>query len=232
MKYKIKKIDSAPNISVLDLAVHRKCYLGISVNNPFFRDKHLGLLLKWIANHFDECVIIIGDYLHRINESILHGESGESAIASSINRGNQIYEILDVTLSILPQNKFKLYRWKQFLDENPNALIEKEKLNQLYNSNNNFRQDILQSCADFIDRLIERGERLYLTKEEAINQSKEYLLEEMGVFSVLIAQGYNVQVYPGTQLKILKDLANNKFPEIKSNLTSGVYIDLTVKKIK
>ena len=54
----------------------------------------------------------------------------------------------------------------------------------------------------------------------------------MAVFSVLIEQGYRVQVYPGTQLKILKDLANNKFPNLDNNLTQGIYIDLSVKKIR
>lgn len=232
MKYKIKKIESAPTISVNQLAEYRKCYLGISVNNPFFREQHLGLLLKWISNHFDECTIIIGDYLHRINESILHGTTGEEAIASSIIRGDQIELMLEVALSILPQNKFKVYRWKDFLDKYPKALSEKEKLTSIFNSNKIFQDDILQSCSEFIERLVTRGERLYLTKEEAINQSREYLLEEMAVFSVLIEQGYEVQVYPGTQLKILKDLANKKIPDINTNLTQGIYIDLTVKKIK
>lgn len=232
MKYKIKKHDSAPTISVKKLAEYRKCYLGISVNNPFFRDQNLGLLLKWIANHFDECIIIIGDYLHRINESILHGITGEQAIASSINRGDIIEEMLNAFLLILPDDKFKVYRWKEFLDNNPKSLSEKEKLTTLFSTNKEFRNDILQSCTEFIDRLIARGERLYLTKEEAISQSKEYLLEEMAVFSVLIEQGYRVQVYPGTQLKILKDLANYKFPNIDTNLSQGIYIDLSVKKIR
>lgn len=232
MKYKIKKIESAPAITVKQLANYRKCYLGISVNNPFFRDQHLGLLLKWIANHFDECTILIGDYLHRINESILHGITGEEAIASSINRGDQIHEMLEIALSMLPDDKFKVYRWKEFLDSNPKSLTEKTKLTALFNTNKDFQKDILQSCTEFIDRLIARGERLYPTKVEAISQSKEYLIEEMAVFSVLIEQGYKVQVYPGTQLKILKDLANKKLSNIDTNLTQGIYIDLTVKKIK
>lgn len=232
MKYKVKKIESAPAISVNQLSEYRRCYLGISINNPFFREQHLGLLLKWISNHFDECIILIGDYLHRINESILYGKTGEDAIASSSIRGEIIQNMLDIAISVLPQNKFKVYRWKDFLDNNPKWQTEKEALITYFNNDKTFHDDIIQSCTEFIDRLIARGEPLYLSKEEAINQSKEYLLEEMAVFSVLIEQGYSVQVYPGTQLKILKDLANNKHQNIKTNLSKGIYVDLTVKKIK
>lgn len=230
MKYKIKRTGSAPDITIKQLAKYRKCYLGISINNPFFRDKHLGLLLKWIDNHFDECEILIGDYLHRINESILHGLVGNEAIASSMKRGDQIHEILDVALSILPGNKFKVYRWKEFLDANPDTIIEKNRLTELFESNKDLGDSIIHSCTEFINRLIERGESLFLPKEEAIIQSKEYLIEEMAVFSVLIGKGFIVQVYPGQQLKTLKDLANNIFKDVETNLTQGIYIDLTVKK--
>jgi tRNA-dependent cyclodipeptide synthase len=230
MGYKIKKLESAPPLTVHQLRKYKKCYLGISVNNRFFRDQHLGLLLNWIFNHFDECVIIIGDYLHRINESILHGLTGEEAIASSINRGDQIHEIIDIALTSLPQAKFKVLRWKQFLDKYPNSLVEKDRLAELFAINQDFQKDILQSSSAFVDRLIARGERLYPTRQEAISQSTEYLLEEMAVFSELIKHGYLVQVYPGTQLKILKDLANKKFPTIATNLASGIYVDLIVKK--
>jgi len=232
MKYKIKKIDSAPPLSIDELSSYRKCYLGISINNPFFRDKHLGLLLKWISSHFDECVIIIGDYLHRINEYILHGNYGQEAIDSSVNRGDQIDLILQVALDILPKNKFKIYRWKEFLDLHPQAIPEKDRLTKLFKSHEKFNADIIQSSTEFIERLMQRGEPLYVSKDEAVVLSTEYLLEEMAVFSVLISSGYFVQVYPGTQLTVLKDLANNEFPGLDTNLRDGVYIDLTIKKIK
>lgn len=231
-KYKIKLSGIAPDMSLAQLAKFRKCYLGVSINNPFFRDRHLGLLLKWIASHFDECIILIGDYLHRINENILHGNTGETAIASSINRGDQIHEMIDIALSILPKNKFKVYRWKEFLDKNPRSFTKKDELNFLFENNRTFHESILLSCSEFVERLIKRGERLYFTREEAIALSREYLIEEMSVFSTLIEMGYNVQVYPGTQLKVLKDLARHAFPAVESNLSAGIYVDLTVKKIK
>jgi tRNA-dependent cyclodipeptide synthase len=232
VNFRIVKLKSAPKITIQQLSKYRKCYLGVSVNNPFFRDKHFGLLLRWIANHFDECIILIGDYLHRINETILLGKFGDDAINSSMLRGNQLYEILEVALSLLPQNKFTIYRWKDFLDEYPDTQKRKEQLLNYYNENEEFRNAIFQSSTEFIERLSDRGEVIYLSKEEAVVESKEYLIEEMAVFSKLIEQGYKVQVYPGTQLNVLKELANKKYESIDTNLKEGIYIDLTVKKRK
>jgi hypothetical protein len=121
-------------------------------------------------------------------------KTGEEAIDSSIIRGDQIELILEVALSILPKNKFKVYRWKDFLDMHPEALIEKDNLNSIFRSNKLFRDGIVQSCTEFIERLITRGEQLYLTKEEAINQSREYLIEEMAVFSILIERGTSTSI--------------------------------------
>ena len=230
--FRIVKQKSAPAITIEQLSKYRKCYLGVSVNNPFFRDKHLGLLLRWISNHFDECIIIIGDYLHRINETILLGKFGEDAINASMLRGNQLHEIIEVSLTLLPHNKFKVYRWKDILDKHPDIFEEKKKLLSYFTTDEKFRNAIVQSSTEFIDRLSERGESLYLSKEEAIEQSKEYLIEEMAVFSKLIEKDYKVQVYPGTQLSVLKDFANKKFDNLDTNLNEGIYIDLTVKKRK
>ncbi|MFN3299833.1 MAG: tRNA-dependent cyclodipeptide synthase [Sediminibacterium sp.] len=230
--FRVVKLRSAPKITIQQLSKYRKCYLGVSVNNPFFRDKHLGLLLRWIANHFDECIIIIGDYLHRINETILLGKFGDDAINASMLRGNQLHEIIEVALSLLPQNKFKIYRWKDFLDEHPTVYDKKKQLLNYYNESDEFKNAIIQSSTEFIERLSERGEVIYLSKEDAVAQSKEYLIEEMAVFSKLIEEGYKVQVYPGTQLNILKELANKKYKSVDTNLKEGIYIDLTVKKRK
>jgi len=231
MRYKIKKDDSAPSLSVGQLAKFRKCYLGISINNPFFRDEHLPPLLKWMDHHFDECIILIGDYLHRINEKILSDKNDEQAIASCITKGDVLQGVIEAEINLLGSTRFNVIRWKTFLDEHPEVESEKHRLYEFCHSNPEFKKDVLKSCTEYIDKLMQR-ERIYLGREEAVLASQEYIIEEMAVFSVLIDQGYTVQVYPGSHLQVLKNLANKKFPELVTNLSRGIYVDLTARKTK
>ena len=71
MRYKIRLRSINPKIDKKEI-YSRKCYIGASLNNPFFTGKHFPLLIQWIDNRFPECVIIIGDYLDRYNELIFN----------------------------------------------------------------------------------------------------------------------------------------------------------------
>lgn len=231
MRYKIKKTDIAPKLGSIKNLKVKSCYLGVSINNTFFYGPHFELLLKWVSSYFDECVILIGDYLNRRNEFIFNNKTEKDAIENSLVLGDELYAKINLIITQLPSQKFKLYRWKQFLDDNPTAMKVKDDLENIYNTNENFKSEILQSCTEYITRLLNKKRTISISKEEAIIQSKEYILEEMAVFSILIEKGFTVQVYPGTQLKVLKDLANGEFPELNTNLKQGIYIDLSVKKV-
>jgi tRNA-dependent cyclodipeptide synthase len=232
MRYRIVKNDIAPRLGVKELAIYNKCYLGVSINNPFFRDQYLGLLMKWMANHFDKSLIIIGDYLNRINEMIIHGKSETDAIEDSIRKGDDIEDKIKIAISLLPQDKFTVYRWIDLIRKYPDANDEKMKLISMAKKNPEFAEQIQISASDFIDRLLNRGQRLSFSKTEAIEKSKMYLFEEMALFSILIQKGYKVQIYPGTQLRVLKLLANGAFPSLGSPLKNGIYVDLKIKKSK
>ena len=230
-RYKIKIADIAPKLITDTKYSDKKCYLGISINNPFFWGKHVDLLLKWISDHFDSCLIIIGDHLHRLNEYILNGISGQEAIDAGLKLGDEALAIFSEQIKKYPKGKFEIHRWQTYHDDNK-CQQEKLKLTKSCDSNYFFNKSIINSCTEFIDRHIDRGNNPKVTYEKAIQLSKEYLLEEMAVFSILIEQGYTVQVYPGSQLPVLKEFAEHKFEDIESNLRDGIYIDLFVKKKK
>jgi len=227
----IKKA-SAPLLSVKQLSKYRRCYLGISINNAFFKESHLPLLLKWIDGHFDECLIIIGDYLHRLNETILFGRVGMNAVSAASLEGDKMLSILNAALSKFERGKFKIIRWQNFMEENKVVADYQKRLVEYYNSDEKFRHSIAQSSEVFIQKLIERGQQIAIAHEEAVSLSQQYLIEEMAVFTKIIEMGYQVQVYPGTQLSILKEVATGGFASLNLSLSKGIFIDLTVKKRK
>jgi tRNA-dependent cyclodipeptide synthase len=231
MRYKTKINSLAPDM-LKDLIYQENCYLGISINNPFFLGDYLGLLLQWIAKRFPTCKIIVGDHLHRINEYILNGVDDEAlAIAEGKKRGKIIADRIEALLDEFPRKKFELEFWETYYN-NPECQDQKRKLRESFETNKYFSRSVQESASDFIERQVSRGCHIHLDKASAVEKSVEYLLEEMAVFSYLIEKGYRVQVYPGTQLSILKEFANGEFTELGSNLNKGIFIDLTVKKVK
>jgi tRNA-dependent cyclodipeptide synthase len=231
MKYKVKIKAIHPAIQAASEKFPAQCFLGVSMSNPFFHGKHLAKTLKWIDDNFQECLIVIADHLHRFNEYTFSGKNGADAEEDCEQMGNEIHERIKSLTSSLSPNKFTITHWLPLTQSN--EFTEDSKIiNSYFNNNDKFKQSIRNSCKDFIAKQKSRGYHIFINEDDAIHKSQNYLLEEMAVFSDLIRKGYQVQVYPGTQLAVLKELADNKFPDINSPLKNGIYIDLTVKKIR
>ena len=231
MKYKVKIKEVQPLIFSASEKLPQKCFLGVSLSNPFFQGKHLERVLNWINNNFSECHIVIADHLHRFNEYTFNNKNTSEAEVACKRLGDEIYNNILLLTNSFHNQKFKIYRWLNFTQTN-DFILKSAQINNHFISDSEFRTSVLQSCEDFIDKQINRGYHIGITREDAVNKSKEYLLEEMAVFSLLIGMGYTVQVYPGTQLKVLKELANKKILGVDDNLSKGIYIDLSIKKIK
>ncbi len=224
MKYRIKVREVVPSVPLR----RSNCFLGISVTNPFYSGQHVGLILDWVAAHFEECIILIGDHLHRINEVMLNGKSADAAIRDSLYLGDKLASIFDFESRRYSANTFKIHRWTLYSNDVHTKRVESELKSQ-FDTNLEFQASILRSCREFLRRQIQRGNGPKMRYEEAVLLSANYLLEEMAVFSVLIHKGYSVQVYLGSQLSVLKDFARGAFPDLDTNLRNCIYIDLQVK---
>lgn len=230
-RYKLKIKEITPNIDIESL-YNKNCFYGISINNPFTWGKHNKLLLEWISQNFSNCIIIIVDYLHRINEQIFFNKNKDDAIEKSMLLGKLIENRFTEDMPNISSNKIKIVHWCDYIESNPKYQLYYNSLKSTFKNDLNFQSNIQYDSKLYVERLISRGESLFLSKEEAIHKSNLYILEELALISCLIENSYTISIYPGTQLNILKELANGNFPDIDTNLNNGIYIDLTVKKIK
>jgi len=230
--YKVKVKDIQPDIYSLDDNIPKVCFLGISMSNPFSHGKFMSLVLKWIDSKFDKCIILIADHLHRFNEYIFKGDTDGGGI-ECIRMGKEIHQRLqDVINKIDNTNtKFKIIHWLELLETNE-FKINKEKIDSYFELDENFRKSVIKSCEVFIEKQRNKGYQIHVSQDIAVKRSCDYVLEELAVFSLLIDRGYTVQVYPGTQLQVLKDLANNSFSNLNTSLGKGIYIDLSIKKVR
>lgn len=229
MKISCKIADITPPMTHRDLFTRRRCYLGISLGNPLFRGDTLHSLLLWINDHFDECLVVVGDYLQRYNEQMFGAREGDSAGLEAIRAGDafiaESYPIFDR----LPSSKFRLTRWMSYL-ETTEFSKTKRVLDELFISNYEFRASIDRTSVEFINRQVRNKKVPVVDRERAIALSTRYLMEEIAVFSVLVEKGYEVEVYPGPELPVLTEIAHGHFPNVPEPLKRRVNVELRIRR--
>lgn len=229
MKYKVKYLSITPKTEKKDL-YGCNFYLGTSLRNPFFWGNHMPLLCEWISTRFPVGIIVIGDYLDRFNQFIFAEKlSVDDSIRLSIESGIKLEKTIHKYVSQLENGNITIERWSKYYENEVVQNIKTNLFRQL-NESPDFYSSVKQSAIGYLkNKAI--GNLSNILNDKNINFSIEYILEEMAVFSFLIELGYKVQLYPGTQLSVLKQIANKEIILNDSNLDQGIYVDLTVKKV-
>lgn len=228
-KYKVNIEKVYPNIAQSELMQNKECIIGISMSNPVYWRSSLNDILKWASLNFEKSHLVVGDFLNRFNENILHSESISESEKKSVELGDKFLLKLESYLKDYPQNKFRVLRWVDLIKDEKNKQ-EIEKLFSIYNSNKQFKKAIDENAFQFIESQKKRGKTIRVTDEKAIELSASYLLEELAVFNKMISEGLKVIVYPGIQLSILTAIAEGDFSEMSDYLKNGIYVQLKVLK--
>lgn len=216
-----------PPITQRELFLHRRCYMGISIGNPNFHGEALAALLQWIGQNFDECLIVVGDYLQRYNETIFYNRRGKEAEIESLRMGDQYLEQASGELEKVRDGKFKITRWKDYL-EKPEFHRSKKILEELFVTSYEFRESIDRTSAEFISRQMKNKNAPVIDKKDAIALSTQYILEEIAVFSALVSDGWAVEVYPGSEIPVLVDISKGKFKAIPEALRHRINVELKI----
>ncbi len=226
-KISIAKI--LPKVSQQELYSRKKCYLGISLENPAFEGDSLLAMLLWVTSKFEKCLVIVGDHLCRFNEQIINGPDNSLADKLAEKLGDSFIKQTKGLFSQLPAKKFKLTRWKEHLHTEQ---FKKAKIiiDELSRSNEDFNSSVKYDAQSFVGRLKKRHQNMAVDMEEAINLSCKYILEEVAVFSSLSEQGWTVELYPGSELRVLVEVANGKYPSVPKGLKTRVNVELKIHR--
>lgn len=210
MDHKIKKIKVYPKEPVQwDNGV----YLGMSMNNKMFKSPETIIeMLKKIKEHTDHFSLLIGDYLHRYNEQIFLGYTEEEAIKVSIEKGQILTNLFKETADQLPI-KYHLIYSGDFISR-PSFVNKLEKLNQLYISNTHFHELVNHTVNIFLRRQSD----IKIPIQKAKELCRSYLFEELIIFEILAEEGLKVNIYPGNQLPLIKELVAGKLSDVSDIL--------------
>ncbi len=222
----VRIVAITPEISEQKLFSHRRCYMGISLDNPVFEGNSLRALLQWATERFDRCLVVTGDYLRRHNEFILNGLDDKRAAAVAIASGDEFIEKTRHIFSGIDGGRIELIRWRQCL-----AFAEYQRsraaLDELFAANEAFRKAVGEDAVGFVGRQKDRDRPLAVDEDRAIEISCDYLLEEIAVFSALSERGWHIELYPGPELHVLVDVAAGRFADIPQGLRERINVELS-----
>jgi len=218
-----------PRISTSELFSRKKCYLGISIENPLFDGDSLKALLTWAGGNFEQCLVIVGDYLSRFNERIVAGCDDELAGERAIRSGDLFISKTKELFSKLPAKRIRLTRWKEHLQSEEYERAKKV-LDEIFKTDEEFKASVEYDALSFVRRQQKHNQHLAVDVEEAIRLSCEYILEEVAVFSVLSESGWNVELYPGLELRVLAEVAKGRYPRVPAGLKDRVNVELKISR--
>ncbi len=212
MSYKIKKLNLYPK---LDYDWNHHVYLGMSMNNKVFQSPDtLVEIINLLALKSEDCLILVGDYLHRYNEQIFNGLSKEEAIKKCQRKGSELKFIFDKTTKENTPNFKYCYRDTEVFLSHPNFGQKIEKFEKLYLTNTKFKELIEYT----VDVFLRRQSEIKIDIIQARKLCVKYLLEEMVIFEILAEEKYTINVYPGNQLPIIKSICTGDLKGISEEL--------------
>jgi tRNA-dependent cyclodipeptide synthase len=215
-----------PNISRQQLFDHKRCYLGISLDNPVFEGRTLDALLAWTVQRFEHCLVVIGDHLCRFNELLFRG-CGQAQAADAARMFGDAFLLRSGAAFERFSDKVQLTRWHEHL-QSPQFIRSKAVLDKLFVSNSQFGSSIRKDALAFLKRQNKHGRIPAIDTDQALKLSCEYLLEEIAVFSALSERGWQVELYPGPELRVLAEIAKGKYSDVPAGLRQRISVELKI----
>ncbi len=223
----ISIVRTTPKVSREQLFSHKRCYIGISLDNPGFHGKSFQALLLWAIGNFEQCLVVVGDYLCRFNEQIYSHTNCDQAVDSARRRGDSFMQKAEEFFRQIPTRRLSVTRWEPCL-QSAEYKEAKIVIDELFASDPNFQASVERDAFSFVKRLTRRDKKPIVSTEEAIELSCRYLLEEITVFSSLSQQGWEVELYPGPELGVLVDIAKGEYERAPQGLKKRINVELAI----
>jgi len=205
--YKVKVKDKPANF-VNDNGLLR---LEISVGQPYHEGEKFRCTVEWAKHRHSKIVILVNDSLQRFNYMFEEGMSEKEAHHVSTLEGTKWLSRNMNVISSLPD--FEIYRWDEW-KQGKDYSTDLHKSRELYKNNPEFRNAIDGAISEIWQRKNLPDHR----KNEFFDISRDYLLEETAVFSVIYGALKGVSAYPGSFQEMWAMFLDKDIPDAPEGL--------------
>lgn len=198
------------------------CLFTISVGYEDIDGEELNSIFKVLNKTFSSCTISVCDTLQKYNLfaqqnlDIIQAEKKSLLFGENWLKKNQL---IFNTLTI----PYKIIRWTEWLSE-PSYLEKENYINELYENDSGFKNAVLRTIEEYVQRLIKRKDQNEFDKHNLIEYSIKYLKEEAAVMLVQTEKGYNFELYIKKRNEALKYLYQTVIFKNSGILMVPIYI--------
>ncbi len=196
----------------------RRCVLAISLGSANSEGAKFAACIRWIADHFDECALLVADgiYHHTLQVvgDISLGESRARALQAGRDFMTQYERV------VAPHRKRCHFEWQL-----NSRMMEGQRFRRyladfqhLYQQNEVYGALVDEFSDQYLHTVL--GRRGPISDDQlAIKRQcgREYLVEECAIYTVMSEEGWRVFLYPGA-IKTFEQIAEGRVPEAPAAL--------------
>lgn len=210
----------------------RRCFLGVSLENENFEcDQRLRGTLRWIGRHFNECLVLVGDWVHRHtlqirNPNLDPGAAEEAAIRLGerfMSEKRAVFDEFSRTCQFEYLTMAEVARGASF--EQYHA-----QMTELASQSADYSRALRSFADEFVGRR-PGDDTSQVRSAENVERSMAYLLEEGAIFACLERRGWPVMVYPGSIDPFIA-IADGEFPEAPQELQRLISVSLKFRRLR
>ncbi len=180
-----------PKVGVEELKKKGRCILGYSMENEKFEPQRFKAIVDWINTRFQECIVLIGDTIHRNTLMINRGLTPDEALAESKRMADEIMQREELVLNSLKGGCTFRFMPGSYAQQSVGYLMVEQTLWNLFYQDDTFNHSINKFASTFLSRRNQNDAQLRLL-------SCTYLIEELAIVTMLIRDGWDIFVYPGS----------------------------------
>jgi tRNA-dependent cyclodipeptide synthase len=204
--------------------------LEISVGQPYHEGAKFEATVDWASHRFSHVIISVNDTLQRFNLIFEQGLSENRAMVSARHAGSEWIRRQRPLLSRLPG--CELSRWNEWLSH-PGFATALEQTGTFYEHHQGFRDAVCANIGAVWGRKL-RSSSAYKEADfpRFFDLSKQYILEETAVFSLMFQERPAVDIYPGTLLFMWNLFAQGSLPGAPEGLEKGRFTRIDFQRNK
>lgn len=177
------------------------CLMPISVGQAIHEGAKFAAVIKLINSSFKHCTILVDDSVQRHTMGITNDASADALYQMAVAEGDawlarNEYAFMQLTIP------FEIRRWDDWFNS-VNYINSYQRVRQLYDSNEHYRQAIHANIEEFLSRYLKNHPEIPVNDERAVALCLDYLLEECAVMCLWTEKAYDFEVYPSGRNKAM-----------------------------